>query len=86
MSRLSILACFSLAIVFNCVECSTNTLSSNVDINLFQNSTQYLRENTNVQILEPLIKDSLAAATSTDVIITYKIGSRIDGKSCFREN
>lgn len=86
MARLTILACFSLAIVFNCVECSTNTLSTNVDVNLIQNPTDYLRENANVQILEPLVKNSLEADTSIDVTLIYKIGSRIDGKSCHREN
>lgn len=61
------------------VQCSTEALSPNIEVNVVQNLTEYLSANPDVKILEQLITEPIARGPSSRVGITHKLGGRIRG-------
>lgn len=74
---------FVLVLAFSRVECSNEDLSSNIAVSFAQNVADYLKENPNVKILHPLIKESLVDDPSPRVKLTYQTGKRVNGMNFY---
>lgn len=68
------IACFVL--IFTSSLCS----EQNVEVTVVGSLSEYLRENPNVKLLQPLVKDvSKTKDVSQLILITYRLGNRING-------
>lgn len=68
-----------LIVAFSSVACSTETLSSNIEVTVVNNLTEYLSANTDIKLLEQLSSEPLQRSFSSKLGYTYKQGGRIIG-------
>lgn len=73
--------CLVLAFALNSVVCSTEAIDPNVKVAVVHNLTTFLRENPDVKLLQPLIKEQLSDVASPKLQINYRLGDRISGKN-----
>lgn len=80
MVRLNLLAvCLIFAFAIHYMECSVGLFNSNIEINAVQNLTQFLNENSGIQV-EPLTRTKTFDEISQTFQIVHKFGERIGGK------
>lgn len=80
MARVVLISIFvALIILFSSVECSNDAPSTNIELTVVQNLTDYLRANPDVKLLHPLIKEPLTAGPSPRIKLIYKTGNRVNG-------
>lgn len=68
------------------VECSKEDLNSNVKVAIVESLSEYLRENPEVKLLQPLVKEVQTKGVSPKNSITYRLGNRISGKGLYAES
>lgn len=82
MTRLVVLSiCLVLALTFNSVKCASIEKSdSNIEVSVVESFDDFLAENPDVDILDPLYSEPLFEDQSARANITYKAGNRINGR------
>lgn len=78
----TVVICLAIALTFNCVKCSDDEpqIESDVKFSVVQNFTEFLQNNPEVELLEPLKTGRLSDGPSTKLLLNYKLGNRISGK------
>lgn len=80
MTRLVLISIFvALTVNIISVECSNDAPSTNIELTVVQNLTDYLRANPDVKLLHPMIKEPLTAGPSPRTKLIYKTGNRVNG-------
>lgn len=67
------------AVAFSSVVCSTETVSSNIEVTAVNNLTEYLSANTDIKLLQQLSAEPLQRSLSSRLGYTYRHGGRIRG-------
>lgn len=82
MTRLVVLSiCLISALTFNSVKCASIEKSdSNIEVSVVESFDDFLAENPEVDIFDPLFSEPLFEGQSARANITYKAGNRISGK------
>lgn len=82
MARFEVIAiCLAIALTFNFVTCSGDEaqIESDVKLSVVQNFTEFLVNNPEVKLLEPLKTERFSSSPSTKLLLNYKLGNRISG-------
>lgn len=72
-------ACILIVATFAFVNCTTKTFSSDVDIKVVQNLTEFWNKNVGIN-LKPLSRDGIYHETSNKSRIIHRFGNRVNGK------
>lgn len=74
--------CLVLSLTFNSVKCeSIEKSDSNIEVSVVESFDDFLAENPEVDILDPLFPEPLFEGQSARANITYRAGNRISGRN-----
>lgn len=74
--------CLVSTLAVNFVQCSDGALGSKFEVNFAQNLTDFLNANPDIQ-LQKLNKEVTYDESSSRSVLTYRIGSHVDGESLY---